>query len=51
MAFELDTSPLIKNKENRIQKNVGMLLYYTRAADSAMMVTLGSISDNQAKRN
>ena len=52
MARKEDTPPLItKEDKTHIQKIVGTLIYYAREVKPKMMVTLGSISVNQAKSN
>ena len=52
MARKYDTSPLLPKEEKTcIQQIVITLLYYARSVVHIMLVALGSIAANQAKRN
>jgi hypothetical protein len=45
---ETPSSPLNKDEQKYIQAVVGMLLYYSRAVDSTMLVVLNAIATQQA---
>ncbi len=44
-----NSAPLTKEEIKRIQQIVGTLLYYARAVDSTMLVTLSALASRQAK--